>query len=287
MRVCIVGADGMLGTDLMQVFGAENPVGFDLPDVDITDAASIREALAAAAPDVVINCAALTQVDDCETRRDVAFAVNGDGAGHVAAACREAGARLIQISTDYVFDGTATAPITEDAVPNPQGVYGASKLAGERAVAAALPGALIVRTAWLFGRHGPNFIETILRLAQERDRLTIVDDQRGVPTYTRDLAHGIMALCGSDAEGYVHLTNAGSCTWCDYARFILEQAHVENVTVVPISTAELGRPAPRPAYSVLDGTRFAALTGAPLRPWQEAVVSYLAVRAGRTDAESA
>ena len=205
--------------------------------------------------------------------------MNDAGAEHVAAASAARNVRLIHMSTDYVFDGTATAPLTEEALTNPQGVYGASKLAGELAVQAQHPGAVIVRTAWLFGAHGPNFIETILRLAAERDRLTIVDDQQGAPTYTYDLAHALGTLVDADVTGPMHVTNSGACTWYELARFILQYAGIDGVTVAPISTAEFGRPAPRPAYSVLDCSRYAAVAGAPLEPWRDAVRGYLDERA--------
>lgn len=279
MEVCVFGAGGMLGHDVLRVLGADRAVGFDRAACDVTDAAAVAAALDRAQPRVAVNCAAFTNVDACETARDAAFAVNDAGAEHVAAACAARNVRLIHMSTDYVFDGTATAPLTEEALTNPQGVYGASKLAGELAVQAQHPGALIVRTAWLFGAHGPNFIETILRLAAERDRLTIVDDQQGAPTYTYDLAHALGTLVDADMAGYMHLTNSGACTWYELARFILECAGIGGVTVAPISTAEFGRPAPRPAYSVLDCSRYAAAAGAPLRPWRDAVRCYLDERA--------
>ncbi len=286
MDVCVLGAGGMLGRDLVAVLGRDRAVALDRAAVDATDPAAVADALDAARPRVVVNCAAYTKVDECETHRDHAAAVNGDGAGHVARACARLGARLIHLSTDYVFDGTATHPLREDAAPNPQGVYGATKLAGERAVQEAHANALIVRTAWLFGVHGPNFIETMLRLGAERDRLDIVADQRGSPTYTYDLAHAIALLADAEATGIIHVTNSGSCTWYDYARFIFERAELAGVEVRPTTTAAFGRPAPRPAYSVLDCSRYAAIAGAPLRPWQDAVEAYLEDRDGVSRAAS-
>lgn len=284
MTVCIVGAQGMLGSDLLRALGPDRAVGLGHADADITDPEAIRDAIRRGRPHTVINCAAYTRVDDCESHRERAFAVNGDGARNVAAAATAVGARLVHVSTDYVFDGTATAPIPETAEPRPQTVYGASKLAGERAVRDVVPKALIVRTAWLFGLHGPNFIETILRLATERARLSVVNDQRGAPTATVDLAEALLALVQADATGIVHVTNSGSCTWYDYARFVLERAHGPAPEVLPVRTAEFPRPAPRPAYSVLDCAHYTALTGRAMPPWEDAVERYLQARAARAHA---
>lgn len=278
MDVCVFGAAGMLGRDLVRHLGPGRAVGFGHRAADITAPDAVAEVLDRVAPRVVVNCAAFTRVDACETERDAAFAVNGTGAGHVARACAERNLRLIHLSTDYVFDGGTREPVGEDAPPNPLGVYGASKLAGERAVRDACPDALIVRTAWLFGLHGPNFVETMLRLAAERERLEVVNDQHGSPTYTDDLAHALVGLAETDVTGLMHVTNAGTCTWFDFARAIFAHAGVTGVTVVPVTTTALGRPAPRPAYSVLDCSRYAAVAGAPLRSWEDALRCYLEER---------
>lgn len=280
MRVCILGAGGMLGSDLLAVLGSDSVVGLTRAEADVTDAPALRATLERIRPEALVNCAAYTKVDDCETQREHAFAVNGTGAGNVAAACAAVGARLVHVSTDYVFDGTATVPIPEDAPPHPIGVYGESKLAGERAVQEHLPDALIVRTAWLYGRGGPNFVDTMLRLAAERDTLTVVNDQRGAPTSTRDLAQAIAALLQHDVTGPLHVTNSGDCTWFEFARFIFAHAGLSHVEVRPTTTTEFGRPAPRPAYSVLDCSRYVSVAGTPLRSWQEALVVYLEARRG-------
>ncbi len=279
MRVLLLGARGMLGSDLLPLLdrAGHEGCGKDVQDFDITDRERAAGEIAACRPDAVINAAAYTDVDGCESRREAAFAVNAEGARNVALGCARAGCRLIHLSTDYVFDGHSPVPYREDSPPNPLGVYGASKLQGEKYVAGTLEDHLIVRTAWLYGRRGRNFVDTILRLAAERDELRVVDDQKGSPTFTRDLAGAILRLLESGFRGVVHVTNSGSCTWFEFARRILELKPPpgRRVRVVPISTAELGRPAPRPGNSVLDGARYSQITGSRMRNWEEALKEYL------------
>ena len=241
-------------------------------ELDVCDAAAVSAAVAAARPDAIVNCAAWTDVDGAEADEPGATAVNGAGAGNVAAAAAAAGAFAVQVSTDYVFDGTAREPYRESAPVAPLGAYGRSKLAGERAVARAAPEAhAIVRSSWLFGEHGANFVATMLRLARERDALTVVDDQIGCPTFTGHLADALVALAEGHGHGFLHVAGAGSCSWFEFARSIFDRAGMD-VDVRPCTTAEFPRPAPRPAFSVLRSER----PDTPaLPPWQDGLNAYL------------
>jgi dTDP-4-dehydrorhamnose reductase len=276
MRLLVIGAAGMLGQDLTAAAeGAGHEcAGLDLPELDILDASATHAAVRDAGPDVVINCAAWTDVDGAEEKEDQATAVNATGAGTVAAAAAAAGALVIQISTDYSFDGTATEPYTESSPTSALGAYGRSKLAGEIAVMQAAPGAwTIVRSAWLFGPHGKNFVDTILRLGAERDEISVVDDQVGCPTYTGHLATGLVEVAERRLTGIVHLAGGGSCSWYDLAVAALERTGTDCV-VKRWTTEELGRPAPRPAYSVLRTER----DDVPrLPPWEDGLAAHLAV----------
>jgi dTDP-4-dehydrorhamnose reductase len=275
-KVLVLGSNGMLGRDLIDVLSARWDVaGADVEQVDIADAAATMSFVAAQAPSIVINAAARTDVDGCEGDPDGAFAVNARGAGNVADACRASASRMIQISTDYVFDGLKGEPYRESDRPNPQSVYGKSKRAGEEAVEETLSNYLIVRTSWLFGEHGKNFVDTILKAASERSVLEVVGDQYGCPTYARDLAKAIGSLLMTDCRGIVNVTNSGVCSWCEYARAILELGGISGVRVNEITSERLSRPAPRPPFSALDGSRYAGLTGAPMRQWREAVGEYI------------
>ena len=265
----------MLGTDLV---AAGERAGHEVralarADLDVRDAAAVRAAVAAARPDAVVNSAAYTDVDGAEADEGAATALNGDAAGHVAAAAHAAGAFTVQVSTDYVFDGRATRPYVESSPTAPLGAYGRSKLAGERAVAAAAPGDAhaVVRTSWLFGVHGANFVATMLRLAEERDALTVVDDQVGCPTFTGHLATALVALAEARAPGIHHVAGAGSCSWHDLAAAAFA-ARGATVALARGRTADLGRPAPRPAYSVLRTERADTPV---LPPWEEGLHAYL------------
>jgi dTDP-4-dehydrorhamnose reductase len=273
MRVLVIGAAGMLGHDVVAVAGdaAHDVVALARADLDITDPAAVAAAVRDARPDTVVNCAAWTDVDGAEADEAAATAVNGDGAGHVAAAAAQAGAHLVHVSSDYVFDGRAREPYTEDAAGGPEGAYGRSKLAGERAVAAAGGSAAIVRSSWLFGRHGRNFVATMLRLGGELDAVDVVDDQVGSPTWTGHLGPALVTIAEQRVEGVLHVAGSGSCSWFDLAREAFRAAGVD-CEVRPQSTAALGRPAPRPAYSVLRSTR----PDAPVLPaWQDGLAGYL------------
>ena len=274
MRLLLTGAAGMLGHDLSAAAerAGHDVVGLSRGELDIRDAAAVRAAVDAAAPDAVVNCAAWTDVDRAEADEAAATLLNGAAAGHVAAAAAAAGAFVVQVSTDYVFDGTASAPYTESAATAPLGAYGRSKLAGERAVAAAAPdGHAIVRSAWLFGRHGGNFVATMLRLAAERDELTVVDDQIGCPTFTGHLADALVEIAEQRLGGLRHVAGGGACSWHDLAAATFATTGV-TVALARGSTADLGRPAPRPAFSVLRTER----PDTPvLPPWQDGLNAYL------------
>ena len=280
MKILVTGARGMLGSDLMERLGrGHEAVGVDIDEFDILDARAVRDGIASYAPGWVVHCAAFTNVDGCEAEPGKAYEVNATGAGNVAAACRTAGARLVFISTDYVYDGRKDAPYVETDPVGPLNVYGASKLKGEQDALAALPDALIVRTSWLYGRKGPNFVEAILAQVGKKDELSVVADQAGSPTYTPDLSDGITRLIEAGAAGVVHVSNEGACSWYEYALRVLDLAGVRGIKVRPITTAELGRPALRPANSALSKDRYNAVTGHRLRPWDEALAEYIRVRA--------
>ena len=276
MRLLVTGAAGMLGTDVVAAAAAgHDVVAFARADLDITDAEAVRAAVRDTQPDAVINCAAYTNVDGAETEEDTATRINGHGAGHLASAAAESGAHIVHVSTDYVFAGNATEPYPEDAPTGPIGAYGRSKLAGELAVQAAAPTShAIVRTAWVFGPHGKNFVDTMLKLAATRDELTVVDDQLGCPTYTGHLATALITIAEQRSNGLLHVAGGGQCTWRDLAVATFAAAGLE-VTVHPTTTAAFGAPAPRPAYSVLGSTR----SDAPRLPsWQEGLHAHLIAR---------
>ena len=272
MRLVVTGAAGMLGQD---VVAAARRAGHDVvalarAELDVTDAAAVRRAIAEAAPAAVVNCAAWTDVDGAEAEEEAATAINGTGAGNVAAATAAAGALLVHVSTDYVFDGTATEPYTESAAVAPQSAYGRSKLAGERAVAESAPRSAIVRASWLFGAGGKNFVDTMLKLGAERDEVTVVDDQVGCPTFTGHLAQALVEIAERGQTGLLHVAGGGECSWHDLAVAAYEERGLQT-TVHRGRTADLGRPAPRPAYSVLRSER-----GAPVLPhWREGLKAHL------------
>ena len=269
-RIAVVGAGGMLGTDLMYVLGDHSTTGFTKAQLDITDHKAVNKALVGF--DVVINAAAYTRVDDAETHRDLAFAVNALGPKHIAQACALHGQRVIHLSTDYVFDGQASTPYESRHPTNPQSVYAESKAHGEKFVLETLPdSSVIVRTAWLYGRSGPNFVQTILTLSQTRDTLQVVDDQIGQPTWSMDLAHMIKNLVASDIQsGVFHGTNAGQTSWWDFARRIFQAAGLNPKRVQSTTSADFVRPAPRPAWSVLDHQDWGKHGLVEPRPWEEA-----------------
>ncbi len=271
MRLLITGAAGMLGRDLTRA--APDAVPLSRAELDITDSDAVTAAVAGASPDVVVNCAAYTDVDGAETATDTAFAVNGRGAGNVAAAAAAAGCWVIHVSSDYVFDGSQREAYVESDATGPVSRYGASKLAGEAAVRAAAPSRhTIVRSAWLFGASGPCFPATIRRLAAERDELVVVDDQVGCPTFTGHLAAALVQVAEACPLGIVHVAGAGHCSWYEFAQAIVAGAELD-CRIRPGRTEDLARPAPRPAYSVLGSERG---DDAPRLPnWQSGLAEYL------------
>ncbi len=276
MSILVLGAKGMLGRDLAPILrpGYE-VIERDVEDFDITDLPRVKEEIRKLLPRVVINAAAYTDVDGCETRKELAFAVNAEGAGNVALSCASIGAKVIYLSTDYIFDGESKRPYREEDPPHPLNIYGMSKLEGERRIQETADNYLIIRNEWLFGKYGRNFVDTILRLASQQEELRVVDDQRGSPTFTKDLSRAIERLIEKEATGVVNVTNSGSCTWFEFARRILKGRNFSRNKVIPVSSAELGRPAKRPANSLLDCRYFGQLTGIRMRPWEEALAEYL------------
>jgi dTDP-4-dehydrorhamnose reductase len=278
MRLLITGAAGMLGQDVAAAAArsGHEVVALARAGLDITDRAAVRAAIAEARPAAIVNCAAWTDVDGAEADEAAATRINGDGAGNVAAEAAATGAFLVHVSSDYVFDGRATTPYLEDAGTAPISAYGRSKLAGERAVAAAGGAHAIVRSSWLFGTGGRNFVDTMIRLGAERDELRVVDDQRGCPTFTGHLAQALVAVAERRPTGVLHAAGRGETTWFELARATFEKTGAP-VHVEPCTTAEFPRPAPRPAYSVLGSAR----TDAPTLPsWRDGLRAYLRERAG-------
>ena len=275
IRWLVTGAGGQLGLDLRVALGIAGVqdkavTALKRTDLDITDVAAVRDAVRG--HDVVVNCAAYTKVDDAEAHEAQAFSVNAVGAANVSAACRETGAKLVHVSTDYVFAGDAQEPYAEDAPLEPRSAYGRTKAAGEWAVQAHCPQSWIVRTAWLYGAGGSNFVKTMARLAQERDTLSVVDDQRGQPTWTMDVAEAILRLVREGAPyGVWHATSQGETTWHGFTQAIFSELGLDPERVRRTTTDAFPRPAPRPAYSVLghDAWRMARI--APLPPWRESL----------------
>ena len=281
MRVLVIGNTGQLGSCMVEVLGRNHSLailGIDYPEIDITDPESVELVFGGFDPDFVINCAAYTAVDDAETHEELAYKVNGLGVRLIADECRKAAAWLVHVSTDYVFDGTATEPYREDAQPSPASAYGRTKLAGDEAVQELLPEMhYLVRTAWLYGRNGSNFVKTMLRLERERDTVSVVTDQVGQPTYARDLAEHIgMLLDRHPTPGTYHGTNSGATSWYDFTREIFRLAGADPDRVLPTTSAEFVRPASRPAYSVLGHDRWIEQGLPEMRPWQEALASAFA-----------
>jgi dTDP-4-dehydrorhamnose reductase len=274
-RWLVTGAAGMLGQDLTALLaeGSAEATGLDRGALDITDPAATMDAVQQFRPDIVVNCAAWTAVDDAEAHEDLALAVNGDGAANLAAACAKAGARLMQPSTDYVFSGAGSEPYPEDHPTEPVSAYGRTKLAGEEAVLSLLPDAgYVLRTAWLYGAHGPNFVRTMIRLEGSKDTVAVVDDQRGQPTWTADVARHMLLLAEADAPpGIYHATSSGTTTWMGLAREVFRLLGADPGRVTPTTSGELARPAPRPGYSVLGHTRWASAGLPPLPDWTDSL----------------
>lgn len=280
MRLLVTGADGTLGWEIQRAArrvtaGVDWRVaGHTRETLDITDPEAVRRAIGIVSPAVLINCAAYTDVDGCESNEIEALRVNGEAPGRLAQVCGETGVLLVHFSTDYVFDGTATRPYSEDDPVHPISAYGRSKLAGEEAIRASGADHLILRTQWLYGHHGKNFVDAILLRAAAGEKLRVVNDQHGAPTYARELAALTLAAIGKKVRGTCHAVNAGICTWYDVARTALTLAEMDPAVVTPIPTEEFPRPARRPAWGVLDTARLQR-AGLRLSPWQDALETYI------------
>jgi len=276
MRILITGASGMLGSDIVKVCGREHDIiGVSSADFDITDLMAAREYVNAAKPDTIIHPAAYTDVDGCEKNVDKAFKVNALGARNIAIAACEVNASVAYISTDYVYDGKKSSPYFEYDAVNPLSVYGRSKLEGENFIKSLASKYYIIRTSWLFGKNGKNFVRTMFELSKTRDTLNIVNDQIGSPTYSLDLAKAIKQLIESRYYGTYHLTNDGHCSWFDFAKETFEIAGITHMKLIPITTEELGRPAPRPKNSVLEKFYWKLNGFEELRSYKDAVAEYI------------
>jgi dTDP-4-dehydrorhamnose reductase len=274
MRILITGARGQLGSALCGVFGYETVIPKDLPGFDLTGP-SVEEEIIGSAPDLIIHAGAYTDVDRAEKEPNLALLVNAKGTEQVARAAVRLGARLIYISTDYVFDGKQRIPYREDDTPCPINRYGFSKWKGEQAVLASGARALVIRTAWLYGSAGKNFVKSIMRAAQSQPVLRVVDDQSGCPTYAEDLAAAVASLVAVGVEGVIHVTNRGQCTWYEFAQAIVREMGF-RCSVVPITTEQAGRAAKRPSYSVLSPDRLVSLDLA-LPEWNQAFARFAKV----------
>jgi dTDP-4-dehydrorhamnose reductase len=284
MRVTLFGATGLLGQELVQELKAEQLTALSSKDADLRDRARVQAVIRDSRPDCIILSAAYTDVDGCESNRDLAFAVNCDGAVNLAKAAREAGSQLMFLSTDYVFDGTKRSPYETSDPRNPTSVYGESKARAEERLLKILPDVCIARTSWLFGHGGKCFPATILKLAAARPEISVVNDQRGSPTFTRDLASALAELRRGNAKGIVHVTNSGNCTWYDFATEIVRAAGLPT-KVKPVTTAEFPRPARRPAYSVLSPESLRAYN-IHMPEWKDALRRYLASAPNASDPKS-
>ena len=276
MKILITGAYGMLGSDLREVLKNHELISAGSKDLDITDKDKVMDFISEKSPEMVINAAAYTAVDDCETNYDEAYAVNALGPKNLAIACSKIDVPLVHISTDYVFDGNKRTPLIENDKLGPQSAYGKTKLEGEKFIQENTDKFFILRTAWLYGLHGANFVQTMLSLAESHDDITVVDDKIGSPTYSLDLAVSIANLLNSDKYGIYHLTNEGECSWYEFSKRIFELSNVD-VKVVPVSTEEFPRPAPRPRYSVLSNQKWIKAGFPPMRKYEEALSDYLSL----------
>ena len=293
MKILLLGHKGMLGSDLLARLSSEHDViGMDKEEIDVTSAVECNKAIHEAEPGIVINAAAYTNVDACESNREECFAVNADAVKNICKACRNKKIKIVHFSTDYVFDGTAREPYKEDDPCNPINVYGESKLAGEHYLQSLSAEYLLIRTSWLFGRRGNNFVKAILEKAKAKTYiaetmekahakptkpsiLEVVEDQIGSPTYTKDLAAAAALLIEKNAQGIYHVTNRGNCNWYQFAVKILKEAGFDKIEVKPIKSEQLQRPAKRPSYSVLSKEKFIQTTGKSMQPWQLALQDYL------------
>jgi dTDP-4-dehydrorhamnose reductase len=275
LRILVLGAQGQLGSELVKTLSPSHQVvGKDIGDFDITERDKVLAAVESVGPAWVVNAAAYTRVDTCETEAQKAFAVNGSGPRHVAEACKVCGARLLHVSTDYVFDGRKEGPYDEEDPPNPLSVYGHSKFKGEEEVRRTFNDWVLVRTSWLYGKRGHNFVATVLGAVEERRDLKVVDDQRGCPTSAVDVSEAVRALLEGDHRGLFHAANSGSCSWYELASHVVSLVG-GSISVRPITAAQLGRPAGRPSNSVLNCQKFTRVTGYSFRCWKHALDEHL------------
>jgi dTDP-4-dehydrorhamnose reductase len=283
-RILLIGAKGMLGRDLLKILRSSNGtdslenfevIEWDVDEIDIRQEVSTLSKIESLRPDIVIHLAAYTDVDGCEINPEEAFRVNAEGMKHVAMGAQACGARVVYLSTDYVFDGEKKEAYVESDPPHPLNVYGQTKLKGERYLQERVEDHLIIRTQWLYGKYGKNFVSSILRQAREKQTLTIVNDQTGSPTYTVDLSKAIRTLIQHNSRGIFHVANQEVCTWYTFGQAILKFSRIEGVSLIPISSKELSRRAVRPSYSVLNTQKMRRETGMSLRSWSEALKEYL------------
>jgi dTDP-4-dehydrorhamnose reductase len=275
MKILVTGANGQLGRDLVEILGLSHEViGFGSKDLDVRDLDQCHEKFKQVNPDVIIHAAAYTAVDLAESNEHQAFAVNAFGSRNIAAAANEIKAKLCYISSDYVFDGTSDKPYKENDITNPQSVYGKSKLAGEQLIQSLTNQFFIVRTSWVYGQYGNNFVKTMLKIGKEKPKLKVVNDQIGSPTYTVDLSHFILELISSEKYGIYHASNIGSCSWFEFAQAIFAESGY-TTQVEPCMTEDFPRPAPRPKYSVMDHQSIRTHNFTDLRPWREALAEFI------------
>ena len=275
----VVGHKGMLGSQLYLILQKLYPrtIGVDIEEIDITDQKQVESVLSHFKPKVIINCAAYTRVDDCENNQGLAFRVNGEGPRYLAQVAVKLSARLVHLSTDYIFDGNKGSPYLEEDQPHPLSVYGESKFRGEEGVREALDNYLIIRTSWLYGVKGPNFVFAILSQAREGKSLKVVNDQVSAPTYALDLAQAIVKLLQLNCQGIVNFSNYGYCSWFEFARAILRLKGMSQVEVQPITTDQLNQPAKRPPFSVLSLSKIRSILGSYPRPWEVALAELLSI----------
>jgi len=277
MKILITGADGMLGSDLNRVLNENHEVmPTDIPSLDITDINQVENIISSYKPNIVINSAAYTNVDECESNSKLAYEINSFAPKNLAIVCDKYNSKLIHISTDYVFNGENDKPYVESDKTEPINVYGETKLKAEELIRNTFDNYVILRTSWLYGLNGNNFVKTMVELSESHDEISVVDDQRGSPTYTHDLAIAILELLENDLNGTYHLTNSGNCTWFDFAKNIFEIANVD-VDLKPVATDEFPRPAKRPKYSVLNNGKWKNDGLTPLRNYKNALNDYLTV----------
>jgi len=275
MKILLAGGKGLLGTSIIPFLKNRFDVtSLDIDEWDITDRESGEVIITRERPDALINCAAMTDVDGCEDRKEYAEKVNSQGAAILADICNKHNIRLVHIGTDYIFDGTKDLPYNEEDTPNPVSFYGKTKLWGEQQVLAKAPSSLIIRSQWLYGDGGEHFISKVVRAAGERGSIQVVNDQRGSPTYARDVAEPLAILIAKRESGIYHISNSGSCTWYELAREVFLTLGMD-VQVTPVSSQALNRKAVRPAYSVFDTKKVQRVTGIVMRSWQEALREYL------------